>query len=51
MYSGYRALTRVVTITWLMYPLLWAVADGSRTVDWQTREVASNPKLWGDNPM
>ena len=35
----YRSLVRVTLPVWAMYPVLWAVGDGSRTIHWEIKEL------------
>ena len=34
-----RTLTRTTIATWALYPLMWAFADGSRTIQWEIKEL------------
>ena len=37
--KDFRALVRVTLAVWCLYPLVWAVGDGSRTLYWEIKEV------------
>ena len=37
--KDFRALVRVTLAVWWLYPLVWAVGDGSRTLYWEIKEV------------
>ena len=34
-----RSLTRTTIAVWALYPVMWALADGSRTIQWEIKEL------------